>query len=103
MCGPPQCYRMHRASGISPLTFAFQHRLQPSRRSGSHLPSHHFLDPLFFLNKTGSCMEADTRLPPNNASKSAAQLREDEYVSKDACTICLERISERAIAAPCNH
>lgn len=45
-------------------------------------------------------MEADTRLPPNT---SAAERREDEHVSHDACTICLERISERAIAAPCNH
>jgi len=48
-------------------------------------------------------MEADTRPPPNNTSNSAAGRREDEYVSHEACTICLERISERAIAVPCNH
>jgi hypothetical protein len=48
-------------------------------------------------------MEADTAILPDNSSKSVAEQHEDKNTSHDACTICLERISERAIAVPCNH
>lgn len=75
----------------------------PDLCSDSYFLCYRFTDSFSFLNKVRNCMEADTRLPPNNASKSTADRREDGYVSHDVCTICLERISERAITIPCNH